>query len=111
MANKWAVPLILQLLGTYKASDLTFAINNNLNLAKGLDEDPTYLSSIRLLTVGIPFVNEAGKHVKQKKWILWFLNGPMKKKRRDLYNTICYTPGGQKYILREIRRLVGVIFD
>ena len=111
MANKMVVPVILKLLKPFKASDMTFAIKNNANLSQGLQDDPEYLSRIRMLTVGVPFVNKVGDAIKKKKWILWFLNGPMRKKRPDLYNQIVYNSHGQKYILREIRRLVGIIFD
>ena len=111
MANKFIAPVILKLLNDYKAGDMTFAINNNVNLAQGLEEDAKYLGTIRMLTVGVPFVNKFGDAIKKKKWIMWFLNGPMKKKRPDLFNTICYTPGGIKYIIRQIRKLVAVIFD
>ena len=111
MANKLAVPVILKLLKPFKASDMTYAITNKVNLSQGLQDDPDYLRKIRMLTVGIPFVNTVGENIKKKKWILWFLNGPMKKKRPDLFNQIVYNSGGQKYILREIRRLVSVIFD
>ena len=90
---------------------MMYAINNNINLAQGLQEDPDYLSKIRMLTVGVPFVNSVGEHIKKKKWIMWFVNNPMKKKRPDLYNQIVYNPKGQKYILREIRKLVSIIFD
>ena len=111
MANKIVAPVILKLLKDYKATDMTFAINNNVNLAKGLEGDAHYLGTIRALTVGVPFVNKFGDAIKKKKWILWFLNGPMKKKRPDLFNQIIYNPKGQKYILKEIRKLVGIIFD
>ena len=111
IANKMAVPVILSLLKPYQAGDMTYAINNNINLAKGLEEDADYLSKIRMLTVGVPFVNNVGAHIKQKKWIMWFVNNAMKKKRPDLYNQIVYNPKGQKYILKEIRKLVGIIFD
>ena len=106
-----AVPVILRLLKPFKASDMMYAISSNLNLAKGLEDDPEYLRQIRMLTTGIPFVNNVGDAIKKKSWILWFLNGPMKKKRPDLFNQIVYNPSGQKYILKEIRRLVSIIFD
>ena len=111
MANKMVVPVILKLLKPFKAADMTFAIKNNVNLSQGLQDDPQYLSTIRMLTVGVPFVNKVGDAIKKKSWILWFLNNAMQKKRPDLYNQIIYNPKGQKYILREIRRLVGIIFD
>ena len=111
IAKKMAVPVILRLLKPFKASDMTYAITNKVNLAQGLQDDPNYLRQIRMLTVGIPFVNAVGENIKKKRWILWFLNGPMKKKRPDLYNQIVYNSHGQKYILREIRRLVSIIFD
>ena len=111
MANKMVVPVILNLLKPFKASDMACAINENLNLSQGLEDDPGYLSTIRMLTVGVPFVNAVGANIKKKRWILWFLNNSMKKKRPDLYNQIIYNPKGQKYILREIKKLVSIIFD
>ena len=106
-----AVPVILKLLKPFKASDMTYAISNNISLSVGLENDPEYLRQIRMLTTGIPFVNAVGESIKKKCWILWFLNGPMRKKRPDLYNQIVYNPCGEKYILKEIRRLVSIIFD
>ena len=111
IANKMAVPVILKLLKPFKASDMMYAISNNVSLSQGLQDDPEYLRKIRMLTVGIPFVNQVGDAIKKKRWIMWFLNGSMKKKRPDLYNQIIYNPCGQKYILREIRNLVSIIFD
>ena len=110
-AKKFVVPIILKLLKPYKAGDMTLAITDNVDLSKGLSEDTHLLGTVKALTFGFPFIGEVGNNIKKKKWILWFLNGPMRKKRPDLFNTICYTPGGTKYILKEIRRLVTVIFD
>jgi len=110
IAERMAVPVILKLLKPYKATDMTFAINNNVNLAKGLQEDPQYLNQIRLLTAGIPFMNSLGENIKKKKWIMWFLNNALKHKRPDLYNQIVYNPKGTKYILRQIRKIVDVVF-
>ena len=90
---------------------MTFAIASNLNLAKGLEDDPEYLSKIRMLTTGIPFVNAVGEKIKQKRWILWFLNGALKKKRPDLFNQIIYSENGTKYIMSQIRKLVDIVFD
>ena len=111
IANKMAVPVILKLLKPFKASDMMYAISNNVSLSQGLQDDPEYLRKIRMLTVGIPFVNQVGDAIKKKSWILWFLNGSMKKKRPDLYNQIIYNPKGEKYILKEIKHLVSIIFD
>lgn len=105
-----AVPVILKLLKPYTASQMTEAINKNLNLAKGLQDDPQYLNKLRLLTAGIPFADDVAKNIKKKKWIVWFINNAMKHKRRDLYNVIIYHPEGTKYIRRQIRRIVDLVF-
>ena len=110
IAEKMAVPVILKLLKSYTATDLSYAINNSVNLAKGLEEDVQYLNQIKLLTNGIPFVNSVGKHIKQKKWILWFINNALKHKRPDLYNQIVYNEQGIKYITRQIRKIVDLVF-
>ena len=105
-----AVPVILKLLKPYKAGDMTYAINNNVNLAKGLEEDVQFLNQIKLLTNTIPFVNSVGESIKKKKWILWFMNNALKHKRPDLYNQIVYNPNGTKYIMRQIRKIVDLVF-
>ena len=111
IANKMAVPVILKLLKPFKASDMMYAISNNISLSVGLENDPEYLSQIRMLTTGIPFVNAVGVAIKKKKWVLWFLNGPMRKKRPDLFNQIIYSENGTKYIMSQIRKLVDIVFD
>ena len=110
IADEIVAPVILKLLKPYTASQMTEAINNNLNLAKGLQEDPQYLNQLRLLTLGIPFTDEITKKIKRKKWIVWFLENAMKHKRPDLYNQIIYNPKGIKYIVRQVRRIVNLIF-
>ena len=110
IAEKMAVPVILKLLKSYTATDLSYAINNSVNLAKGLEEDTQFLNQIKLLTNGIPFVNRVGESVKKKKWILWFINNALKHKRPDLYNQIVYNEKGIKYITRQIRKIVDLVF-
>ena len=110
IAERMAVPVILKLLKPYKANQMTYTINNNVNLAKGLQQDPQYLNKLRLLTAGIPFTDEVAKNIKKKKWILWFINNSMKHKRPDLYNQIIYNPKGIKYITKQIRKIVDLIF-
>ena len=110
IAEKMAVPTILKLLKPYTASDMAYAIANNMNLAKGLEEDVQYLNQIRLLTAGIPFMNDVAKNIKNRKWIIWFLNNALKHKRPDLFNQIVYNPKGTGYILRQIRKIVDVVF-
>ena len=110
IAEEIVAPMILKLLKPYTASQMTLAINNNLNLAKGLETDPQYLNQLRLLTMGIPFTDEIAKNVKKKKWIVWFLENAMKHKRSDLYNQIVYHPNGVRYITRQVRRIVNLVF-
>ena len=110
IAEKMAVPVILKLLKPYTASQMTEAISKNINLAKGLQEDPQYLNKLRLLVAGIPFTDDVAKNIKKKKWIVWFLENAMKHKRPDLYNQIIYHPNGVRYIARQIRRIVDLIF-
>ena len=105
-----AVPVILKLLKPYTATQMTEAITKNINLAKGLQEDPQYLNKLRLLVAGIPFTDDVAKNIKKKKWILWFLENSMKHKRPDLYNQIVYNPRGTKYIITQIRRIVNLVF-
>lgn len=110
VAEEIVAPTILKLLKPFSASDITLAINENIDLAKGLQQDTEYLSHLKLLTLGIPFTDEFAKKVKQKKWIRWFINNTLKHKRKDLYNQIVYHPQGLKYITRQIRRIVKLIF-
>ena len=110
IAEKMAVPLILKLLKPYTATQMTEAINKNINLAKGLQEDPQYLNQLRLVVAPFPFADDIAKNVKKKKWIKWFVENAMKHKRRDLYNQIVYNPKGTKYIVRQVRRIVDLVF-
>ena len=111
IASSMAVPMILKLLKSYTATEMTYAINNNVNLAKGLQEDPEYLNEIKSLVNWVPFVGKVSKCIKQKKWVMWFINDALKKKRPDLFNQIVYNPKGTKYILRQIRGIVNLVFN
>ena len=110
VAEEIVSPTILELLKPFSASDMTLAINENINLAKGLEQDEEYLNQLKLLTIGIPYTDEFAKKVKQKKWIRWFVNNAMQHKRPDLYNQVIYHPKGMNYICLQIRRIVKVIF-
>ena len=110
IARSFAVPMILKILKSYTATEMTYAINNNVNLAKGLQDDPEYLNHIKSLTNWVPFIDKVAKNVKRKKWIIWFINGALQKKRPDLYNQIVYNQKGTKYILRQIRGIVDLVF-
>lgn len=110
IAEEIVAPTILKLLKPYSSSDMTQSINENVNLAKGLQENPDYLAQLQLLTRGVPFVDKLGKKVRQKKWITWFINNSLQHKRPDLYNQIIYNPNGVKYIIRQIRKITKLIF-
>lgn len=110
IAEKMVVPVILKLLKPYTATQMTYAINNNVNLAKGLEDNPEYLKKLRLLISGVPFTDDLAKNIKKKKWIMWFLENALQHKRPDLYKQIIYNPQGVKYILRQIRRIVDLVF-
>lgn len=110
IAEELVAPTLLKLLKPYSSAELTHAINDNINLAKGLQANPEYLSSLQMLTRGVPFVDQLAKKVRQKKWIIWFINNAMQHKRPDLYAVVGYHPNGKKYLLKEIRRLTKLIF-
>lgn len=110
IAEEIVAPTILKLLKPYSSSEMTRAINENINLAKGLREDQEYLAQLQLLTRGVPFVDELAKKVRRKKWITWFINNSMQHKRPDLYNQIIYNPQGTKYLTRQIRKITKLIF-
>jgi len=111
MARTFAVPMILKLLKSYTATEMTYAINNNINLAKELQEDPEQLNDIKSLVNWVPYIDKVAKNVKSKKWVMWFINDILQKKRPDLYNQIVYNPKGTKYILRQIRGIVNLVFN
>lgn len=110
IAKQFVAPTILKILKPFSAKDMTKAISENTNLAKELEGDPEYLNELKMLVIGIPFADDLVKKVKQKKWITWFINNELAHKRRDLYNQIVYSPQGTKYLVRQIRRIVKLIF-
>jgi hypothetical protein len=110
IAEKHVAPVILKLLNPYSATEMAQAINENVNLAKGLKQDQQLLGGIKLLLIGVPFVDKLGKKLKQKKWIDWFVETMMQKERPDLYNQIVYHPKGKRYIRKEVRKIVKLLF-
>jgi len=110
IAEEHVAPVILKLLKPYSATDMAQAISENANLAKGLQQDSQYLGQIKLLLAAVPFTDKLAKKLKQKRWIDWFIENAMKHKRPDLYNQIIYNPKGPKYILKEIRKIVKIVF-
>lgn len=110
IARDIVAPLILRLLKPFKAEDMNKAITEDVKLDKALREDPEYLSYLRNIVAPFPFTDEAAKRMKRKSWVKWFLENEMRHSRPDLYAQIVYHPDGFKYILKEIRKLVNLIF-
>ena len=111
IAEDYVAPVIMKLLKPYSAFNMAVAINKNVNLAKGLQEDREYLEQIKMLLLGVPFTETLAKKLKQKKWIDWFINNEMLHKKPDIYNQIIYHPKGPRYIRRQIRQIVKVVFS
>jgi hypothetical protein len=111
VAEEYVAPTILKLLKPYSATEMARAITENINLAKGLREEAKVLNELKLyLNVAVPFSEKLAKKLKQKKWIDWFIENAMKHKRPDLYNQIIYTPKGARYIRKEVRKIVKLLF-
>ncbi len=110
IAKQFVAPTILKILKPFSAKDMTKAISENTNLAKELEGDPEYLNELKMLVIGIPFADDLAKKVKRKKWIIWFINNEMKHKRPDLYNQVIYNQQGMKYVNRQVKRIVKLIF-
>ncbi|MBU1173170.1 MAG: hypothetical protein KKD44_26700 [Proteobacteria bacterium] len=111
IAEEHVAPTILELLKPYSVKDMAQAISENVNLAKGLQQNPQYLNQIKLLLMIVPDPDKLAKKIKQKKWIDWFIDNAMKHKRPDLYRQIIYSSDGKKYIARQVRHLIRLIFD
>lgn len=111
IARDIASPMIMRLLQPFSAQDMNYAITNNVNLAKTLRENPDYLNHLRGLVCLTPFADEVAPKVRSKRWVRWFLENEMRHSRPDLYAQIVYHPKGFKYILKEIRKLVKLIFE
>lgn len=112
IAEEHVAPMILNLLKPYSAVDMAEAINKNIKLAKGLQQDSEYLYQIKVLLCLVPttVIDKLAKNLKRKKWIDWFVENSMKHKRLDLYNQVVYNPKGAKYIRREVRKIVNLVF-
>jgi len=111
IANRTVAPLILKLLSPYTATDMNTAISNNLDLAEGLSNDPSYLAQIQNIVSLFPYADKAAKKLYSEKWIKWFIENPMKRDRHDLYLQIVYCENGTRYLRRQIRHIVELVFS
>jgi len=111
LAKELISPVLLKLLKPFSASDMTRAIKDDINLGKGLEENPDYLAQLKQLIFGVPFVDKIIQKCKQKKWIVWFINNEMQHKRKDLWLQIIYHPKGTPYIIKQVRKIIRLIFS
>ncbi len=110
IAEEHIAPVILDLLKPWSAADMAEAISKKINLGKELKEDADYLNELKLLLLAVPFTEKLEKSLKKKKWIDWFVKNQMKQKRPDLYNQIVFSENGSKYIRKQIRKIVTLVF-
>jgi hypothetical protein len=111
VAREIVSPMILKILQPFSAQDMNCAITNNVDLAKALNEDPDYLNYLRGLVSLFPFSNQAAPKIRSKRWVRWFLDNEMRHSRPDLYAQIIYHPNGFQYVLKEVRKLVKLLFE
>jgi len=110
IVQEFASPIILHLLNSFSSADMTLAINNNMHLGKELEQNPEYLKELQGLILALPFADQIAKKAIRKKWIIWFIDNEMKHKRKDLWNQITYSPKGTSYIIKEVRKIVRLVF-
>lgn len=111
LANNVASPMIIRLLDPFSAEDMHAAIQENMDLAFGLKNDREYYGNLRLIVATLPFSGKVVEAVGSEKWINWFIHGPMKKQREDLYMQVTYNSHGVQYITNQVRGILKVLFS
>lgn len=109
IAKAFAAPFILRILKHFTAEDLSYAIENNLNIVKWLKENTSALASLRWMFTVIPFADKALEktlpNIRSKPWVKWFINNELAHKRRDLYLVFLYNPHAFGWLHRNMVRL------
>jgi len=109
VARTIIAPRLLKLLKPFSAVDLAKAIAENINLARGLEDNPSYRSKLVDLATLFPFAEKYASSLYSKRWVDWFIDNELMHSRPDLYAQIIYSPGGRDYIRRQIKRIVKAI--
>lgn len=102
-------PHILSYLDDWTADDATKAINEDLDLGKILQSHEERLSAFQLILTVTPFSDRIVKGMYEEKWLNWFLKGPLKEKRRDIYTRVVYNPKGAPYFKKQVRGILDTI--
>jgi len=116
VARKVVAPIILKLLKPYTARDLAEAIRNDVDLAEALKANDAMLGTLMRIVGTFPFTgnpvysDKIARRMKDRRWIKWFVNDVLRRKRPDLYAQIVYTPGGFDYIVKQVRNIVKLLF-
>ena len=110
LARNTVAPKLIELLKPYDGEMMSRAIAEKIDLSEALSTDDGYLSTLKSLLIVVPFQGRLEKALKSKKWIDWFIDNEMKHKRPDLYNQILYAPKGRRYIRKQVRKIVEVVF-
>jgi hypothetical protein len=111
IAKDVVAPIVMRILQTYSAADMTTAINTNVDIAEGLRENMSALDAIVTIAQSFPGYEQIEPYIKQRSWIVWFINAVLAKDRPDLYAAIVYNPNGINYVVDQLKNVVAVIFE
>lgn len=109
VAERVVAPIVLKLLKGVTAQALLDAARENRDVAAAL-EGTQHLERMRLLVSMFPFAEEAKPRLKSAKWMRWFVENVLRAKRPDLYAVIAYNGDVFKYVARQVRRVVDLVY-
>jgi len=131
--DRFAAPVILKALETFKAMDLGIAMRNNVDLARLVAGDEKYISRLEKRGIVIwermknnqallasfkesvrfmPFKDRIRRSAKRRVVIKYFLEQILKFRRPDLYGVIIYSRDqrqAEEYIITQSRRLTDLV--
>ena len=105
-------PILMNLLQPYNGKDLQKAIKEDVDLGAALkqEEGIEMINTMRQIIQVFPFASQVPPYLKDKKWINWFIEKELKKKRPDLYGIFVYLPKGRDWLHRSVKGIVDALF-
>lgn len=113
LAKSWVSPFILRILGHFKASDVSQAVEEDMSLVRWLAEDRDTLNRLRVLLDLVPFGKSSVKrilpHIGDQEWIGWFVGNELQHRRPDLFAVFAYNPRARGWLDRNLKELSGYL--